>query len=313
MENDLNKAQGIMYGLAIGDALGSPTEFITLREIKKRFGKKGIEELPDPALFTDDTQMAIAIAEALTNTQSFYVEDFMVELRKEFINWLRSPENNRGPGRTCLEGCRNMELGQSWHKSGVKESMGCGTAMRVAPIAYVLQHDETLLENIAHVSGICTHGHRGADAACLGTAWLVKLAIENHSLNDFIPSVLNFTKDISPEFTECIEKIKECLEWDDEEKALDYLGEGWIGPEATALALYCFLKYPNDYKKTIIRGANTNGDSDSIACIAGAISGAYLGIESIPSKWIQSIEKTAYLNELAVRMYKSKLMILPSL
>lgn len=302
MENSLKKAMGIMYGLAIGDALGKPTEFISREEIKRRFGKDGIQELPDPALFTDDTQMAIAIAEALTKTQSFYIEDFMKELKVEFVTWLNSPENNRGPGRTCLTGCRNLELGLSWQESGVKGSMGCGTAMRVAPIAFVLQHDSALLENIAHASGICTHGHRGADAACLGTAWLVKLALENHPLNEFIPAVLDFTKDISPEFTECIEKIRECMEWEDEERALDYLGEGWIGPEATALALYCFLKYPNDYKRTIIRGANTNGDSDSIACIAGAISGAYLGIDGIPVEWVQSIEKKDYLYKLAIRM-----------
>lgn len=301
MENSLKKALGIIYGLAIGDALGRPTEFISREEIKKRFGEDGIQELPDPALFTDDTQMAIAIAETLTKTQSFYVEDFMKELKIEFVNWLNSPENNRGPGRTCLTGCRNMELGQPWQESGVKESMGCGTAMRVAPIAFVLQYDPALLENIAHVSGICTHRHRGADAACLGTAWLVKLALENHPLNEFIPAVLDFTKGISSEFTECIEKVRECMEWENEEKALDYLGEGWIGPEATALALYC-LKYPNDYKKTVIRGANTNGDSDSIACIAGAISGAYLGIDGIPTEWVQSIEKKDYLYKLAVRI-----------
>ena len=83
---------------------------------------------------------------------------------------------------------------------------------------------------------------------------------------------------------------------------MKFLGEGWIGEEAVALALYCFLKFPDDYIKTVLRGANTNGDSDSVACIAGGISGAYLGIAAIPYKWIQHIEKAKYLEELAIRL-----------
>ena len=90
------------------------------------------------------------------------------------------------------------------------------------------------------------------------------------------------------------------------QKALKYLGEGWIGEEAVALALYCFLKYPNSYENVVVRGANTNGDSDSVACIGGSISWAYLGIDAIPDKWVQRIEKTQYLDELAKRLAEKK-------
>lgn len=57
----------------------------------------------------------------------------------------------------------------------------------------------------------------------------------------------------------------------------------------------------------MLRGANTNGDSDSMACIAGSISGAYLGVEAIPTKWIKKIEKTECLDELSHRLYNKKL------
>jgi ADP-ribosylglycohydrolase len=65
-----------------------------------------------------------------------------------------------------------------------------------------------------------------------------------------------------------------------------------VGEEAVALALYCFLRYPEDYRKAVIRGANTNADSDSIACIAGSISGAYLGMGAIPEGWTQETERS---------------------
>jgi ADP-ribosylglycohydrolase len=89
-------------------------------------------------------------------------------------------------------------------------------------------------------------------------------------------------------------------------KALEYLGEGWVGEEAVALALYCFLRNSESYEKVIIRSANTNGDSDSIACIAGSISGAYLGIEAIPAAWVRKIEKTEYLGNLTERLADKK-------
>jgi len=51
----LEKAKGMLFGLAIGDALGAPTEFLSLNKIKEKYGPQGITDLPDPALYTDDT------------------------------------------------------------------------------------------------------------------------------------------------------------------------------------------------------------------------------------------------------------------
>ena len=226
----------------------------------------------------------------------------MDAVRNAFITWRHSPENNRAPGNACLAGVSNMERGVHWSESGVPNSKGCGSAMRVASIGYFYQQDPDKLMQVARASGLCTHGHRTAVAASVGAAWLVKLALDNVDPGSMISAVLEFTNGISREFDKAILKIDNCLDWDDEEKALNFLGEGWIGEEAVALALYCFLKYPNDYRKTVLRGANTNGDSDSVACIAGSISGAYLGIEAIPDDWIKRIEKSKHLEDLAGRL-----------
>ena len=303
---DLDNAKGFLYGLAIGDALGKPTEFLSLAEIKTRYGKQGITELPDPALYTDDTQMSIAIAEALIRAGDQDIETLMQEVRHEFIKWSHPPDNNRAPGQTCLAGVANMESGTHWQESGSKDSKGCGSAMRAAPIGYLYQNDPARLKEVARASGICTHGHPAADAACIGAAYLVKLALDRTPPEKIITELLAFTAGISEEFDEAILKVEKCLDWEDEEKALSYLGEGWVGEEAVALSLYCFLRYPDDYEKTVMRGANTNGDSDSIACIAGSISGAFLGIEAIPGNWIERIEKSSYLNDVAERLAEKK-------
>ena len=77
-------------------------------------------------------------------------------------------------------------------------------------------------------------------------------------------------------------RVGHVLGWGDEVAALRHIGEGWIGEEAVALALYCILRYPDSYVDCVRRGANTDGDSDSIACIAGGIMGARLGLGSHP-------------------------------
>ncbi|MBW1801344.1 MAG: ADP-ribosylglycohydrolase family protein [Deltaproteobacteria bacterium] len=101
---DLDKAKGIIYGLVVGDALGRPAEFLHLESIKENYGENGIQDLPEPALYTDDTQMSVAIAEALVKSGEKDVESIMEAVKGEFIKWLHSPENNRAPGRTCLTG-----------------------------------------------------------------------------------------------------------------------------------------------------------------------------------------------------------------
>lgn len=95
---DLNKAKGVIYGLAIGDALGAQTESLKLSQIRAKYGEDGIRDLPSPALFTNDTQMSIAVAEALIRSGDQDIEAIMDAVREEFIKWYHSPENNRAPG-----------------------------------------------------------------------------------------------------------------------------------------------------------------------------------------------------------------------
>ena len=138
---DVDKSMGMIFGLAIGDALGRPTEFMSLKNIQSKYGPDGIQDLPEQALYTDDTQMTIAIAEALIKAGDQDLETIMDAVRDAFIRWRHSPENNRAPGNACLAGVSNMERGIHWSESGVPDSKGCGSAMRVAPIGYFYQHD----------------------------------------------------------------------------------------------------------------------------------------------------------------------------
>lgn len=296
-------AEAILFGLALGDALGAPTEFLKLPEIKRQYGAGGIAEPPEPALYTDDTQMTLALAEGLLDAGLHADPDAQMNaVGRRFVAWLHSPENDRAPGATCIRAVERFEAGAGWCASGDPNSKGCGSAMRVAAIGYLYRHDAARLRAVAEASGLITHGHPAAVAASIAAAYAVKLALDGVTVAQYLPRIMATTDGISEDFDAAIYRVGHAGAWRDEEAALDHIGQGWVGEEAVALALYCVLRYPDDYAACVRRAANTDGDSDSVACIAGGIMGARLGLDAIPAAWRERCEHADYLRDLARRM-----------
>jgi ADP-ribosylglycohydrolase len=290
----------VLYGLALGDAIGWPVEFKKLADIYEKYGPNGITEPPDPGLFTDDTQMTLAVAEGLQEAGEAQIDVLMGAVDRRFIAWAHHPDTpGRAPGHTCLAGVRNLESGLSWREAGIVSSKGCGSAMRAAPVGYLYAHDPARLREVAHAVGFATHQHPAADAAAIAAAYLIKLALDGVHPNDFAKHVLAFCSDISSEFDEAIGRMTHGIAWADTTAAIQHIGEGWVGEEAVALAMYCCVKHPDDYVAAVRLGANMDGDSDSVACIAGGILAARLGLEAIPSDWVARLERRAELEQIA--------------
>ena len=171
-----------MLGLAIGDALGRPTEFLdSMDAIRQRFGPDGVTDfVPDAhplGTYTDDTQMSLCVARALVRAGSDALDALMTEIAREFVEWSRSPDNDRAAGVTCMHGCRNLARGIPWREAGIVESKGCGSAMRTVPIGLFFFDNEPKLIDVARASSQPTHGHPTALAAAAGTALLVAWAV----------------------------------------------------------------------------------------------------------------------------------------
>jgi ADP-ribosylglycohydrolase len=302
-----DRFQGVMVGLAVGDALGRPTEFITtLEAIHERFGPEGVTDFVangHPAgTYTDDTQMSLCVARALLRAGRGSLDELMSVMAEEFIAWDRSPENDRAPGVTCRAGCEKLAKGVPWREAGVAESKGCGSAMRTAPIGLYYLEDEGRLMEVARASSLLTHGHPTALASAAATALLVAWAARGEDPGEYPSRLVKVMVDMTEgrEVAALVRRIPEMLT-EPPEDVLHHgaLGEAWTGEEAVASALYCFCRSPEDFRRAVTVGANTVGDSDSIACIAGAISGAYNGIGAIPKSWREQVENSAYLHEVA--------------
>jgi ADP-ribosylglycohydrolase len=113
-------ASGCLFGSAFGDSLGEPVEFMhSVADIRATWGPQGPEApIGDPATVTDDTQMALAVGEALTEVEEaglpYTAAALEPALRRAFVAWSISPENNRAPGMTCLQACRGLREGKVW-------------------------------------------------------------------------------------------------------------------------------------------------------------------------------------------------------
>jgi len=308
---DRDRARAMIFGLALGDALGWPVEFMARPEILANYGRAGIQAPPDPALYTDDTQMTAAVAEALIEAGQRDLDVLMGAVARNFIGWKKDPSTpRRAPGATSIRGVNALERGAPWREAGVRDSKGCGSCMRVAPVGYLFQYEPGKLQTIARAQGVLTHRHPTADAACMAAAYLIKLALEGVDINEYPARLLKFVGGLAPEFDAAIERVVSVLDWADEETALNTVGPtrggGWIAEEAVAMALYCVMRYPTDYVAAVRLGANIGGDSDSVASIAGGLMGARLGTSAIPGEWLARLENRPYLLDLAERLARKK-------
>lgn len=325
IDSSLRRASGSLFGLAYGDALGKPTEFLSVPEIHRRYGPGGPRELVgDPVLVTDDTQMALAVAWALHDAPGYSPEAVEPLLRRRFLDWAASPENNRAPGMTCLRACGELGRGLPWQQATVIDSKGCGANMRVTPVG-LLDVDLDTLAGLSQLQAGLTHGHPTGLAASELTAYAVRV-LRDGAVPAELPGLLTdrartqrrtYREDwlgdlwqrsganspaefIAQGWDECrsaLDRLDAVLRLpDDGGDPCRHTGEGWIAEEALATALLCVLRHPDDPVAAIGRGATTAGDSDSIAALAGAFLGTAHGLSGWPPDWSPRIE---YADQLA--------------
>ncbi|MFE5892499.1 ADP-ribosylglycohydrolase family protein [Streptomyces sp. NPDC056462] len=316
-------ATGALLGLALGDALGFPTEFDDVPSILAKCGPWREMDLPTPAVVTDDTQMTLALGKGLRTAMDRGVlgPGAMVEpVRAEFVAWNRSPENNRAPGNTCLRACDLLErTDMPWQDASQIGSKGCGANMRVAPLGLVPGLSDEQRAGAAQLQSALTHGHPTALAASDLTAHAVRLlaqgaeptglvgllrsyAYENRTryherwLGDLWTRSQDPTAEhfITRGWDECLgilDRVQDAVRTvSPETDPCLATGEGWIAEEAMASGLLCFLWFVDEPLTALRRAACTSGDSDSIACLAGAFAGAYLGADAWPAAWADRIE-----------------------
>lgn len=175
---------GVMFGLAYGDALGRPTEFLKANDLRK-FGTPfrpnvGILRAQQ-GIVTDDTQMSIAVAKAALHPDAD-LDVMTLAFTREFIRWYDDPKSKdgrRAPGGTCLGAVGALKKNPyQWLLATRPDSKGNGANMRVAPLALRTDWSWDEMGMYAQLQAAITHGHSTALAAAHLTAVAVRLLLE---------------------------------------------------------------------------------------------------------------------------------------
>lgn len=280
-----NRAQAAFLGVALGDALGATTEFMTPSEIKVKHkvhckiiggGWLGIKA----GRVTDDTEMSLALARAILTEEQWNLN----LIADNFVAWMRAKPIDIGS--TVRKGIRN------YIKSGTLEvprnewDAGNGAAMRMAPVALYTLGDEELMSACTLQQAHLTHNHALSDAACHCIGRMTQKAIlgadrfELHAITrELVEQYPNFK----------FNKYKG-------------LASGYIVD--TLQTVFHYLFSTASFEECLIGIVNQGGDADTTGAIGGMIAGAHYGLEGLPHKWLNKLDKKIRneVDETAVRL-----------
>jgi len=300
-----SKFLGALVGTGVGDALGAPFEGryrVRPEEIEAIAGEREV------LTYTDDTHMMIGVAESLIRARGFDGED----MAQAFIkNYELEPFRGYGPGPPHI--FRVIRAGAVWDIAAQElyhgGSYGNGSAMRIAPIGVFYHDNPAMLREVAYKSSQITHAHNlGKEGATL-QAYAIALATNLEPLlafdrGDFLAKLINYVQEAV--YKEKLNKIKGLLAEPDKARVAIELGNGIEAFNSVPAAIYSFLTHSDSFVQAVLNAVSLGGDTDTIGAMTGAISGAYLGVESIPNSWEGKLENRLYLKELAGKVWELK-------
>lgn len=300
---------GCLFGGAVGDAFGYAVEFDQLREIQRRHGTDGLTQPQLQAgkfIVSDDTQMTLFTAEAVNRPGS--VDEFINECRAAYLRWYETQTGRpgeseagllayaplwkrRAPGNTCMSALTQGGRGSTERR--INDSKGCGGVMRTAPIGLVRQWDERTTFELGAAAAALTHGHPSGFFSAAAMSAIVRNLMDGAELTVAVDRASLLLSEYA-EAKETLDAIERAValarqSQDGQDVARGALGEGWVGEEALAIAIYSCL-VGSGFEDTMRIAANHDGDSDSTASIAGQLFGARWGFDAIPWGWIEPLD-----------------------
>jgi poly(ADP-ribose) glycohydrolase ARH3 len=295
---------GCLLGQAIGDGLGAPFEGLPADSVYWGYGAPD-ELVKNPTgetlRYTDDTQMMIGVAETLVQHGRILDEALCQAFA---VNY--DPGRCYGPGaRRILDA---MVAGEDWREVARHHfpggSFGNGAAMRAAPIGLLFCDDLDRVAEEARLSALPTHLHPlGIEGAQL-LAIAVALAVRRAPLDRkaFYRELARFAH--SEEFRWHLSVAARLRAGD----SVSVLGNSLEAHRSVVTAIACFTVAPRSYESAVSRAIGLGNDTDTLAAMAGALSGAYLGVSAIPAPLLDQLEDghqgRSYLRGLAERLYE---------
>jgi ADP-ribosyl-[dinitrogen reductase] hydrolase len=267
-----DRARGAFLGLAVGDSLGAPVEFMTRGEISAKYGV--LREMVGggwlrlrPGQVTDDTEMALCIARAIVSHQRWDLG----AIAENFARWLRSRPVDVGD--TCRRGIRDFMLKGQTETPYNQSDAGNGAVMRLLPVALFTAGDDDLLARYAIAQARLTHNHPLSDAACVWLGRLIQMSFSCYSKS-------RLRRELEPLLAEHPQ-----FRFD----PYPGLATGYVVDTMQTVFHHFFRG--KDFETCLVGAVNQGGDADTTGAIVGALAGAYYGEEGIPRRWLKKMNR----------------------
>lgn len=293
------RVSGSLLAAAIGDCLGAHYEGYSGPDLAEAY----YDGRFDPASmsmseWTDDTSMLVATALSIAERGRVDGED----LARRYLSWFE--KGGRGIGRATYHAMKRVESGTAWDEAGEKGeyAAGNGVAMRIAPVGLLHAHDPDGLAEDVETCGIITHRNDEAIAGGFAVAYAVARAAAGKLDTETL--ILEILDQLEP--SRVADGLSECARLLEVEEpplsAMPELRLGGAAFETVPSALYCFLRTPEDVREALVSSIVAGGDTDTRACIAGSISGAYNGREAVPERWVRALPRREFIERVATAL-----------
>lgn len=287
-----DRLYGSFLGLAVGDAVGTTVEFRSRDTFEPVTGMVGKGPFNLPAgYFTDDTSMALCLAESLIE----YAELDRNDLLNRFSKWYREGVNS--PTGRCFDiGTTTRSAIVNWEKNGVVLNntgpwdAGNGSIMRLAPAVIKWHNDSDRAIATAIMQSETTHGSIECIDSCDLLARVLLTAYASHDKEAI------FNIEVKDHWTPKVKEIFSALDVSrDEVKSSGYV------IHTLHAALWCF-KNTDNFRDAILLATNLGDDADTVAAVTGQIAGAFYGMNGIPSDWLDKLYETERFIELVDKL-----------
>ena len=279
--------QGCFVGLAVGDALGAPYEFLIKSAVQynHQMNAGGFFNLPKGA-YTDDTSMNMCLAESILTTDFFDIHDQIQKYISWYVNGEYSSTNEcfdiGNQTRMALDHYINHNeflFDMFTYSAENDRSSGNGSLMRIAPVAMAYK-DIELVKAYALESSKTTHPNNQCQHMCSQYAQMIRIALDGGTKEDII----------------CVQPTLRSI------KESDLRNSGYV-LDSYLMCTYAFFNTDTfeDCMRFVIE---QGGDADTNACIAGMLAGAFYGIDEIPPVWINDLMHSELMFGYANRLYE---------
>jgi ADP-ribosyl-[dinitrogen reductase] hydrolase len=300
MPEMLDQFRGCLLGLACGDALGAPLEFMGADDIQTKHGV--VTEMLGggwlnvrPGQVTDDTQLMLCVLESYNESGGFDPQD----IAERFLDWYRG-----GPldiGNMTREACENLLYGyhferagyEAWKAAFEESRLGNGSLMRCAPTGLYRYHDNLHLIGESRVISGITHWDERCKLACvclnLAIAHLLMVGIDG-----LLEELLDF---IEPRNTVIGYALRAIPGLRPEELRTD----GFVLHTLQA-AVWTAL-YVDSFEEGLTLVVNRGGDADTAGAVTGALLGTRFGADAIPERWLSVLQHRQRIDRGARRLF----------